>query len=248
MKESLANHVLEEIPAGEKMQAFWMKKPERGRMMSTLLVFTPEGIVITGDLCPRAGTRGVVSDLNYGIGWFSGKLSPDYLCEKFLDREWHAELAAQDLKEMACAVLRGEYDDYGWTGSLHAAKQEREDALEEVRLVYAALKEAKQEGDEEAIKDEREAFEEAKKVVAPLREKNVAFREDLAKDLERLSRMCEFGEVDQLGFANDYRDLNADAETLPGYGYDPAEAGWLAAIQQRFAELYRAPVAAGSEA
>jgi hypothetical protein len=35
------------------------------------------------------------------------------------------------------------------------------------------------------------------------------------------------------------RKLNAEwADVPPGYGYDEAEAGWLSAIQQKFAQLY----------
>ena len=49
-----------------------------GRMGSTLLMETPEGIVITGDLCPRTHTRGVISDLNYTLGWFAGTNSAEY--------------------------------------------------------------------------------------------------------------------------------------------------------------------------
>lgn len=244
MKESLQNHILEEFPAGEKIQAYWMKKPGEGRMMSTLILFTPEGIVITGDLCPRVGTRGVISDLNYGRGWFSGKLSGDYLCQKFLDKSWHAELATEDLKDMATCVRRGEYDDYGWTGELREAREEREGALDEVRLIYKVLKEVKQEGNEEEIGWERDALAEAKKVLGPLREKVVSLREALATELERLAQRCEWGETDAVGFANDYHDINSDFESTPGYGYPPADAAWLCAIQERFSELIQetAPV------
>lgn len=38
-----------------------------------------------------------------------------------------------------------------------------------------------------------------------------------------------------------FQELNLDtSDGVPGFGYDPAEVGWLAAIQQRFAELYAA--------
>jgi hypothetical protein len=101
MKRSLENHVLEEaLPFGHGFLAYYMKEPEQGRMMSTLFVFTPEGIVIMGDLCPGGpGNRGSISNYNYGLGWFSRKQSEYYLCEKFLSREWQSVVAARFVRE-----------------------------------------------------------------------------------------------------------------------------------------------------
>ena len=76
---------------------------------------TPEGLVISGDVCPRANTRGVISDLGYNLGWFAGTSSADYLASKFLEKGWHAKLAQRDMEVMAKAVLAREYDDAEWT-------------------------------------------------------------------------------------------------------------------------------------
>ena len=35
-------------------------------------------------------------------------------------------------------------------------------------------------------------------------------------------------------------ELFGHAEDIPGTGYNPADAGWLCAIQQRFSQLYNA--------
>lgn len=101
IKEALKNHVLEEaLPFGHGFLAYYMREPGQGRMMSTLFVFTPEGIVIMGDLCPGGpGNRGSISNYNYGIGWFSKPKSEYYLCEKFLSREWQSVVAADWVKE-----------------------------------------------------------------------------------------------------------------------------------------------------
>lgn len=101
IKESLKNHVLEEaLPFGNGFLAYYMKEPGQGRMMSTLFVFTPEGVVIMGDLCPGGpGNRGSISNYNYGIGWFSRKQSETYLCEKFLSKEWQSVVAARWVRE-----------------------------------------------------------------------------------------------------------------------------------------------------
>jgi hypothetical protein len=101
MKEALKGHVLEEaLPFGHGFLAYYMRDPNQGRMMSTLFVFTPEGIVIMGDLCPGGpGNRGSISNYNYGIGWFSRHQSEYYLCEKFLSKEWQSVVAARFVRE-----------------------------------------------------------------------------------------------------------------------------------------------------
>jgi hypothetical protein len=101
MRDALKNHVLEEaLQKTGEFQAFYLKEPGQGRMMSTLFVFTPEGIVICGDLCPGGpGNQGSISNFGYGLGWFSGRLSEGYLCEKFLSREWQPKVAEEWCRE-----------------------------------------------------------------------------------------------------------------------------------------------------
>ena len=75
----LKDHTLEKVldhPAEKEknhFEAYYLRPPEGGRMMSTLITFTPEGIVIMGDLCPDGS--GVISCYGYGRKWFVGKLS-----------------------------------------------------------------------------------------------------------------------------------------------------------------------------
>lgn len=81
----------------DQVRAFRLEIPGEGRMESTLLIFSPEGITITGDLCP--GLRGVCSAYGYDEAWFAGRLSSGYLCEKFLRTDWHAKLAAEEIRD-----------------------------------------------------------------------------------------------------------------------------------------------------
>lgn len=101
MRDALKNHVLEEVlPQTGEFRAFYLKEPGEGRMMSTLFVFTPEGVVIMGDLCPGGPkNQGSISDYGYGLGWFARKQSEYYLCEKFLSREWQIEVAERWCRE-----------------------------------------------------------------------------------------------------------------------------------------------------
>lgn len=66
-------------------RSFRVKHPEYDTMMGFLVIESPEGLTLIGDWVPKR--HGCNSDRGYGIGWFSGSLSADYLCEKFADIE-----------------------------------------------------------------------------------------------------------------------------------------------------------------
>jgi hypothetical protein len=105
----LEKHVLTEVPAlvaGTRI--FYLHPPDvtlRGtrpgrRMLTTCFIFSPEGIVIVGDVSVRSCKNGVISDFGYGLEWFAGQLGEDYLCEKFLRRVWHPYHALEYLKSV----------------------------------------------------------------------------------------------------------------------------------------------------
>ncbi len=169
MRRDLAGHELKLVSRTEDVTAFYLKAPGT-RMMSTLLLFTPEGIVLQGDLTPER--KGSLSDLGYGPGWFAGKLSEGYLCEKFLEHKWVPERAAEELRDPDGQYL-----------------SDRSDNIRRDVLLIA-----------DSIGDGDLGVE--------------ALHEDLTV----------------LGF-----DMG---DGPPGITWDPSEAGWLCAIQQRFAELY----------
>lgn len=182
MKESLKDHVLEEaLPPEKGFLAYYMKRPGDGRIMSTLIVFTPEGIAILGDLTPER--HGSISAFGYGVGWFGSDKSEYYLCEKFLSKEWQVEVAQRWCKEH----------------------------LEELQV------EGKVEGKPVEDLDEWEEL------------------------LSQLQGRC--GEMDCGKFQRALYDMGYEVED-EGFEYPLREAGWLCAIQQRFAELYsKLPVA-----
>jgi hypothetical protein len=144
-------------------------------MMSCLIVFTVEGIVIQGDLTPCH--NGVISCGGYGLSWFAGRLSEDYLCEKFLRKEFVPELAERRFKEDLLRWRRERSKDSKYGVS-----------KEEARSAWDAI---------EGMRDE----------------------------------------MDPRGFYDLYYDTFKDTPEC-GYGYNPGDAGWLCAIQQRFAALY----------
>lgn len=183
MKNSLEGHVLVQVLNTEKFKAFYLKRPGEGRMMSTLILFTPEGIILTGDLCPK--DHGAPSVFGYGIGWFASKLSEDYLCSKFLREVWQEEVAVADI----------------------------------VRNVRDEEEEAKANPDDPYYQKGR-----WKKV-----------QDEWVTDWSDKRRDDLYDAIIEQGF---------DSESMPGYDYPLADAGWLCAIQQRFAELYKAAVPA----
>ena len=161
MTKALADHTLREItPEGSPVRAFYLERNRR-RAMSTLITFTPEGIHINGDLSP--GARSATTIRYYGVEWFAREHSEDYLCSKFLDKEWQEEVALRDLTSLAATDPRVN------------------DFIEE-GLIQEDLRE---------------------------------MAEELGMDLEDISHI--------------------------GYDYHLGHAGWLVAIQRKFAELYKSP-------
>lgn len=95
MIDAVRNHSLTEVtPSGSVVRAFSLQEGSR-RTMSVLLLFTPEGIVLMGDL--RLTRQGVVAAYHQNLSWFCGRMHEDYLCSKFLVKEWQPEVAATDL-------------------------------------------------------------------------------------------------------------------------------------------------------
>lgn len=95
MAEGLANHRLDLLQQGP-ITAYRMGLPGTPTM-STLLLFTPVGIALMGDLTPER--NGSVSALGYGLEWFKNEMSEGYLCEKFLEKKFVPELALRDLRD-----------------------------------------------------------------------------------------------------------------------------------------------------
>lgn len=180
MRKALASHRLEVVQEGA-VTAYYLKDPTEGRMMSTLLLFTPEGIVLQGDLTPER--NGTVSCYGYGIGWFGSPKSEDYLCEKFLEQKFVQQAAIAELEDPASC----------W----------RDPSGIETGEWYRRLERL----------------------------------DEIIDDLEADGHDAEWliEELEDAGYVVD--------DGPPGITYDPREAGWLCAIQQRFAELYQGELA-----
>lgn len=104
---NVQNHVLEEIQTGI-VSAYRLHNPAYGRLESCLLLDTPEGFVIMGDMSPN-NFHGCTSNFGYSLAWFAGNLSINYLLEKVhLEKSWQPELALADLTEWLKSLLENE--------------------------------------------------------------------------------------------------------------------------------------------
>ena len=171
-------------------EAYYLRPKEGGRMMSTLITFTPEGIVIMGDLCPDE--NGVISCYGYGRAWFTGKLSSRYLCEKFLHQKWEPKAAIEWVKDHIESIKAGDHDDdpdYDNPPSPEV-KKKREEMIEKFTPLIGWL---------DSDMDARQFYD----------------------------------ALEEAGYVVD--------DGLPGWDYSWTEAGLLAALQQKFAELWNAP-------
>lgn len=189
----LRDHYLDPLEIGEQVKSFYLRRKPDSRMMSTLLIFSPEGIVITGDLCPANG--GVIAP-GYGLDWFSKPLQPRYLAEKFLKEKWVPMAFSKAVRDYICDQFQSRtlsIKRYPWRIGHYVV-----DNWTEGRALLHLVNHG------ELIESPHTAYDNLP-----------AFRR------EGMGWYCPF-----------------DSEFLsPGYDYDPAELGWLAAIQRRFSEL-----------
>ena len=92
--KDMSGHVLVPLLNESGFCAYKMWKPGTN-ILSTLITFTPCGIVLQGDLTPE---RNGSASRGYGEEWFSGDLYPDYLAEKFLQKRWVPEEALKKFR------------------------------------------------------------------------------------------------------------------------------------------------------
>jgi len=117
--KQIKDHVLTKV-SDKPIEVYYLHKPGvdgkmETRMGSTLVMFTPEGIILAGDLTPQ--TNGSVSVLGKGKGFFTANLDPDYLAVKFLrDDHYEPERARAELRQWIQEWLVQYRRDYGNDG------------------------------------------------------------------------------------------------------------------------------------
>lgn len=231
-------HFLEQVLDTEKFKAFYLKEPGMGRMQSCLILFTPEGIIICGDLCPGNDPRNSgVHAFGYGLTWFAGHLSSGYLCEKFLSKEWHKELAIEDCRDRAEEILDGETIHFDYDPVLEDAMEERDALAPELRAY---------------LEDRRHptpfipSKEDILSLITPLREKGAALKKAIREQRQfhadhyfALANEVDDGEMGIESFGRAMSEIDQDFyECCPGFGYHPRSKYLLVAIQKKFSELY----------
>ncbi len=94
------NHELVVVEEGARVQSYYLKHPRQElRIEGCLLLFSPEGVVITGDYVP-GDKHSVSSPFGYSREWFAKDLSPSYLASKFLKEKWQSKFAAEELRQI----------------------------------------------------------------------------------------------------------------------------------------------------
>ena len=185
-EDMLKNHYLEQVLDTEKFKAFYLRQPGMGRMQSCLFMFTPEGVNICGDLCPGNDSRNSgVHAYGYGLSWFSQNLSGSYLCEKFLTKEWHPELAVDDCLDIAERIMLGDTHQFDRDQALEELLDERHTIAEQLGDYRHDLKHLEPEGPpaEEILNDIKDLRVEA----AGLRKKLIEKRTEYAEKYRELA-------------------------------------------------------------
>jgi len=108
-KEEFKNHELTTLVENNKIQAYRVAAPNSS-IMSFYLTFLPCGIGISGDITPNR--NGVWSSKSYDKDWFLKRRSPDYLCEKFLEKVFIIDNAVEEILDLELSVDKEEDRQY----------------------------------------------------------------------------------------------------------------------------------------
>lgn len=219
-EEELKDATLEVLHNDDFCKAFRLRKYPDRLDMSTIILFTCNQIILTGDL--RITRHGLASDFGYGLEWFAEQLDPEYLAEKFLTESWHKELAIEWWKDVLAEHRREEAEQ------LEAVQQELQEVCE--------------------FPHNQNAWSVAGDIIhkGTLCDALEVFIKHLEDDSDIDPRWVYENQPAYLA-SNMSAHLRAAGYTVyfsgedgyGGYGYAPAEVGWLHAIQARFAALYK---------
>ena len=97
---------VKEISAHGKI--FLLRKYPDRTMMSTYIIFTGFGIIISGDI--SVSGNGVIAKEGLGLDWFIKDHDPNYLASKFLKKRWIPEKAIEFWKRSLEALQNTESD------------------------------------------------------------------------------------------------------------------------------------------
>jgi hypothetical protein len=223
--EQLKDCTLEVIERGQKVQVFRLRKYPNNNMMSTLLVFVPGAVIITGDL--RVKDHGLQA-LGYGLDWFKERLDPQYLAQKFLETCWVPEHARAYVREIQSH----------WKATLA-------DNIAEIDPEYDDVKDI--EWDQPELNKHHWRFANTEEDDMTVIEVLDALLIDERKDFfsspgELYAAMPEWTENEPKWTHSvripKYHRIDNGEDSFGGYGYPDHEVGWLAAINRRFSELY----------
>lgn len=227
-QKQLTGATLELVEDGEKVKTFLLRRYPDKSAYSSWLVFTPFGIVISGDI--SVADHGVIAP-GYGLEWFASRLDPDYLAEKFLREKWVKDRARASFAE--------------WADSLDG---EIEDLRKQIKKEWIEDNEGEIPTNDEIDFELPETY---RKKTWKIGNQHVEGNQaDAIRTLLGFDKLGYgvFDSPDRLydnlpAYQTRDRDWVCpfDSDDISrGYGYEPSEIGWLSAIQKAFSELYPA--------
>lgn len=239
-EEDLKDHYLEQVLDTDKFKAFYLRQPGMGRMQSCMIMFSPEGINLLGDLCPGNDSRNSgCHAYGYGLSWFAQKLSGSYLCEKFLTKAWHPELAVQDCQDIARRIMLGETHRFDPHKALEEILDERADLAEQLADYRRSLRAPDPDPDAAPADEIRKDVKALRKEAAKLRELLLEKRTEHAQKYLKLAVEVDHGNMGMERFGEAVREIDSNCyDCMPGWGYQPRARALLCALQQKFAALY----------
>lgn len=196
--------------ADGKWKAFRISKHPDHFTMSADIIFTPNQIILTGDVRPVRG--GCMSDFGYGLDWFASRLDSSYLSEKFLQKKWSQVKAINAWQERI--------EQYKVEKAEHDADPENS--------IY-----------DPNLMEEREWTVNGDIIKGTVIEALSAFVDEASDTLcDARAAYERLPGYRPIGFSGNCRCPFDSEEAARGYGYDDVEVGWLVAIQHIFAREY----------
>lgn len=213
MRRSMADKVLSIVAEHPGMIAFRLG-PADGSWMESTRIFIARHPLPEQIIITGdlcPGDNGVMSDVGYGLEWFGTRKSECYLCEKFLRREWVPATALRALK--------------------YALEQEEQDAKDSHEPAPIAAQPSEWQIRRDILCPPYEPAK-ARTRIEVLKEAI----DDIGDEATGEASVVRSHEA----FYEFWIDVFGNSPEDEGMDYNPRDAGWLCAIQQRFAECYQA--------
>lgn len=216
----IKGNFLEPVVVTGQVKGFYLRQKPNSRLCSTLILETPEGVILTGDITPASP---ICMARGYSLDWFAAVHELDYLAGKFLRKSWRPDAARQHFQGMAAQLEQDRSKqlveilaELGETDETGAAAEMALDPIYQSQVWRVGLHRTEIVG-----------------TLADVLRYLLESENDVFESPNTLHEALPARKVDRQWVAA------MDAYDMGGMDFSESELAWLGAIQRRFAETYR---------